>query len=261
MLVANMNAAEPPPPVEIIAHRGYSAKAPENTVAAFRAAWEAGADACELDLYLSRDGEVVVIHDTTTKRTTGVDLPVAETASAELLKLDAGAWKDAAYAGERIPLLQEALDTLPAGKQRFFLEIKCGPEVVPALKAILEPMRDRSAQLVAISFNRESAAETKKALPWLPVYLLASGKTRDKKPNELRKFIDAARESGLDGLNLGRDWPWSETLVKEVREAGLGLYVWTVNDPGEARRLAALGLDGITTDDPVVIREALAAGK
>lgn len=246
-------------PVELIAHRGYSAVAPENTVAAFRLAWEKGTDACELDLYLSGDGRVVVIHDASTLRTAGVDLKVASTSTADLQSLDAGSWKSPAYVNERIPTLAQALETMPRDRGRFFLEIKCGPEVVPALKAVLDPMRERAGQLAVISFNQAAAAETKKMLPWVPVYLLSSGKSKGV-PRNLDALIATALEAGLDGLDLGTDWPWTEEMVRRVRQAGLGLYVWTVNDPILARKLVALGVDGLTTDDPVALRTALEDG-
>ena len=244
--------------VEIIAHRGFSAVAPENTLAAFRLAWEKGADACENDIYLTADNEIVVQHDKDTKRTTGISKNVSTSSSKDLLNLDVGSWKGAQWAAERLPTLKQSLDTMPKGRQRFFIEIKCGPEIVTALQAVLEPMRDRAAQLAVITFNHEAAVQTKKVMPWLPVYYLAGGKTKDKKPRtDLTQVIADAKAHHFDGLDLGADWPWSEALVKQVRNAGLKLYVWTVNKPERAQFYARLGVDGITTDDPVMVREAL----
>lgn len=242
---------------EIVAHRGFSARAPENTVAAFNLAWEHGTDACELDLYLTADGEIVVIHDKDTRRTTGVAKVVKESSLAELRALDAGSWKAARYAGERIPTLAECLATLPEGRQRFFLEIKCGPEVVPVLARQLEAWKPRAAQLCIIAFDREVARESKKAMPWMKVYRLSSEVTKDKKPVDLAALIADTVADGLDGLDLGLKWKWDAAMVGKIRAAGLELYVWTVNQPEDARRLATLGVDGITTDDPVMLRAAL----
>lgn len=245
--------------VEIIAHRGFSARAPENTLGAFELAWKSGSDACELDVYLTADGKTVVIHDKDTKRTAGVKLGVAVSKQAELTVLDAGSWKGKEWANEKIPTLEQALATMPQGKQRFFIEVKCGAEIVAELKRILEPMKDRAAQVAIIAFNREAAAESKKALPWVQVYRLASGKTKDKKPTDLTQLIADAKADQLDGLDLSMaDFPWDEAMVKQIRDAGFGLYVWTVNKPADAQRFAKLGVDGITTDDPVMVREALA---
>ena len=245
--------------VEIIAHRGFSARAPENTLAAFELGWKSRTDACELDVYLTADGKMAVIHDKDTKRTAGVTLDVVTSKQAELTALDAGSWKGKEWANEKIPTLEQALATLPKGKQRFFIEIKCGAEIVPELKRILEPMKDRADQLAIIAFKRDAAAESKKAIPWVKVYRLAAGKTKDKKPTDLKQLIADTTADKLDGLDLGMaDFPWDETMVKQIRDAGFGLYVWTVNKPADVQRFAKLGVDGITTDDPVMVREALA---
>ncbi|WP_449071914.1 glycerophosphodiester phosphodiesterase [Prosthecobacter sp.] len=245
------------PAVEIIAHRGFSARAPENTLGAFKLGWENKADACELDIYLTKDDQVVVLHDRDTKRTAGVSMIVSESKAADVMALDAGSWKGAQWSSEKIPSLEQALATLPVGKQRFFIEIKTGAEIVPALTRILEPMKARASQLAIIAFKRDAAAESKKAMPWMQVYRLASGKTKDKKPADLGQVIAETKEDKLDGVDLGLDWPWTEAMVKQIRDAGLGVYVWTVNKPADVQRLARLGVDGITTDDPVMVRETL----
>lgn len=243
--------------LEIIAHRGYSAIAPENTLAAFKLAWERGTDACELDLYLTADDQIAILHDADTKRTTGTSGLVHEKTMDELQKLDAGAWKDRTYKGERIPTLSEALATLPEGKQRFFLEIKDTARVVPTLARELEAWKSRAAQLCIIAFDRKVAQQSKKAMPWIPVYRLSSGETKEKKRVDLAELIRDTKADGLDGLDLGQKFDWTPELVAQVRAAGLQLYTWTINKPGDAKRLAALGLDGITTDDPVMLRQAL----
>lgn len=243
---------------EIVAHRGFSQRAPENTVASFKLAWENNTDACELDLYLTADGEIALLHDKDTKRTTGVLKLIAEATLAELKKLDAGSWKDAKFSGERIPTLSEALATMPEGNKRFFLEVKCGPEVVPVLARQLEPWKPRASQLCIIAFDRKVAQEAKKAMPWLKVYRLSSEVTKgDKRPVDLNQLIADTKADGLDGLDLSVKWQWSEAMMKTIRDAGLEVYVWTVNKPAEAQRFAELGVDGITTDDPVMLRAAL----
>ncbi|HEY1084235.1 MAG TPA: glycerophosphodiester phosphodiesterase family protein, partial [Prosthecobacter sp.] len=182
---------------------------------------------------------------------------VKEKTLAELQTLDAGSWKSETYKGEKIPSLKESLDTMPLGKKRFFLEVKCGPEVVPVMAKQLQKWRVRGAQLCIIAFDREVAKQAKKALPWMKVYRLSSEKTKDKKPVDLTQLIADTKADGLDGLDLGLKWKWDDALVRQVRDAGLELYVWTVNKPADVKRLAALGVDGITTDDPVMVREAL----
>ncbi len=245
--------------IEIVAHRGYSSKAPENTVSAFKMAWEKGTDACELDLYLTKDGKIVIIHDKDTKRTTGVAKLVADSTLDELRALDAGSWKGVEWKDEKLPTLEEALATMPAGAKRFFLEIKCGPEVVSALTKTLEAYRTRADQIAIISFNLEACTAAKKALPWVKNYLIAGGKDKQKNQRtDVTPFIEQAKTAGLDGLDLGSDWPWTPALVKQIRDAGLGVYVWTVDKPEEITRFKGLAVDGITTNDPVVVRETLA---
>lgn len=243
--------------VEIIAHRGYSQVAPENTVAAFNLAWRSGTDACELDLYLTADEKIVVIHDADTKRTTGIARKIKESTLADLQSLDAGSGKDPQFQGQRIPTLAEALATMPEGRERFFLEIKDTLRIVPFLARELETWKPRAAQLCVIAFDRVVAREAKKAMPWLPVYRLSSELTKDKKPVDLPELIRSAKEDGLDGLDLSQKWPLTPALVKDIHEAGLKLCIWTVNKPEDVRRLAELGVDGITTDDPIMVRGAL----
>ncbi|MBK8036794.1 MAG: glycerophosphodiester phosphodiesterase [Verrucomicrobiaceae bacterium] len=243
-LLLAMNAAA----VEIIAHRGFSAKAPENTIEAFELAWKSGADACELDIHLTADGEVVVIHDKDTKRTfPGENKVIAQTKLAELSDL---------------PTLTEALATMPADRGRFVIEIKTGAEIVPALVKVLvkvlEPLKPRAKQIAIISFQREACIAAKKALPWIPVLQLSGSKDKKtKQPIDLTEVIAKAKADGLDGLDLGADWAWSEAMVAQIHAAGLTAVVYTINKPADVARYAKLGLDGITTDDPVMAKKAL----
>ena len=239
-LLLAMNAAA----VEIIAHRGFSAKAPENTIEAFELAWKSDADACELDIHLTADGEVVVIHDKDTKRTfPGENKVIASSKLAELSGL---------------PTLTEALATMPADRGRFVIEIKTGAEIVPALVKVLEPLKSRAKQFAIISFQREACIAAKKALPWIPVLQLSGSKDKKtKQPIDLTEVIAKAKADGLDGLDLGADWAWNEAMVAQIHAAGLTAVVYTINQPAEVARLAKLGLDGITTDDPVMAKKVL----
>lgn len=243
--------------VEIVAHRGSSDEAPENTLAAFRLGFEQ-ADAVELDLHLSKDGHAVVIHDKSTKRTAGADRPVAEQTLEELKALDAGLWKDGRWKGERIPTLSEALALLPDGK-RYCLEIKCGPEVLPAMQKAIAESGKKPAQLAIIGFGFETMKRAKARMPELAVYWLAGSKEdpKTKKAPELDDLLKRAKEAGLDGLDLDYKLPIDAAFVAKMREARLKVLVYTVNDPAVAKRLAEAGVDGITTDRPLEIRKAL----
>lgn len=244
--------------VEIIAHRGASHDAPENTLASFRLGWEQGADADELDVYLTKDGQAVVLHDATTKRTSNADLKVADATLAELRALDAGSWKGANWAGEKLPTLAEALATIPDGK-RMFIEIKCGPEVLPELGRVMKASGKKTEQLVLIGFAYETMRQARTLFPEAPIYWLSGSKpAKDStEPPSVESLIEKAKAAGFNGLNLHYKFPIDAAFVQKVKAAGLSLYVWTVDDPAIARQLAAAGVAGITTDRPGFLREQL----
>jgi glycerophosphoryl diester phosphodiesterase len=229
---------------KIVAHRGASDLAPENTLASVQLAWRLGADAVEVDVRLTRDGRIVAIHDPTTDRTAGTHLEVAATHSAHLRCLDVGRHKHAEFAGEPIPFLEEVLDTVPAGRH-LFVEIKCGPEILPRLEETVNRSGKRS-QLVLIGFDLGAMRAAKRRLPDVPAYWL-----RDKRlwtPHSL-SLVKKAKVCGIDGLDVH----WSgvtRRFTAAVKEAGLKLYIWTVDHPAHARRLQRLGVDGITTNRP-----------
>jgi glycerophosphoryl diester phosphodiesterase len=245
-------------PVEIVAHRGSSDEAPENTLAALRLGFEQ-ADAVEIDIHLSKDGHAVLLHDKTTKRTAGIDRPVADQTLAELKALDAGLWKGERWKGERIPELGEALALVPEGK-RIYVEVKSGLDVLPALAKAAATAGKKPGQIAIIGFSLPAMKQAKALLPAHAVYWLASAKedAKTKKAPDLDELIAKAKEAGLDGLDLDSKFPIDAAFVAKVRGAGLKLLVWTVNDEAAARRLADAGVEGITTDRPLSIRKALA---
>jgi glycerophosphoryl diester phosphodiesterase len=258
-LVALTAPAQAAPPVEMVGHRGASHDAPENTVASFRLAWEQKADAGELDVYLTKDGQLAVIHDKDTKRTAGgVNKVVAESTMAELRTLDVGKWKGEKYAGEKIPTLAEMLATVPDGR-RVFVEVKCGPEAVPELDRVLKASKLEPEQTPVISFNAAVIAAVKKARPDVPAYWIVSMKPgKGGTPPAAEKLIARAREIRADGLDLSADPALDAAFAGKVKAAGLKLYVWTVDDPAVAKRMVSLGVDGITTNRPGWLREQLA---
>jgi glycerophosphoryl diester phosphodiesterase len=243
--------------VEIIAHRGASHDAPENTLAAFKLGWEQQAEAVELDISLSKDGHVIVLHDADTRRTTGADHKVSQASLAELQSLDAGSWKGPQWKGEKIPMLSDAVALVPEGR-RLFIEIKCGPEVLPALERVISASGKRPGQLVIIGFGYDTMQAAKKLLPRHEVYWLVSPKKESQgRLPTVEEMVRKAKAASLDGLNLNFQFPMDPGFVAKVREAGLKLYAWTVNDAKIARRLAEAGVDGITTDRPAWLREQL----
>lgn len=257
---ADAPASGLPPHVEIIAHRGASYDAPENTLAAVKRAWEVGSDAVEFDVRLTQDGQLVAMHDADTARTAGVRKVVKQTPLAELRKLDVGRWKAEAFAGEVPPTLDEVLATVPRGPdaadKRLFIEVKVGPEAVPALLAGLDRAKLPAERTPVISFNYDTCRQVKQKRPALPVYWLVdfrkSQETGQWQPTA-RELIARACAVDLDGLDLSAKEPVDEQLIDQAKEAGLGLYVWTVDNPDVALRLARAGVDGITTNRPNVL--------
>ncbi len=236
---------------QIIAHRGASHLAPENTLASVRLAWELDADAVEVDVHLTKDHRIVVIHDPTTERTAGVNLEVAATDSPRLRELDVGSCKHPDFAGETIPFLEEILATVPPGRH-LFVEIKCGPEILPILNETIARGGKRS-QVVLIGFDLATMKAAKEILPDIPVHWLCDKKIWG--PSG-RSLAGQAQARGLDGVNVhwsGVTW----RLARVVRKARLKLYAWTVDYPRDAARLCALGVDGITTNCPGSLRRRL----
>ena len=246
------------PAVEIVAHRGASFDAPENTVASARLAWEQKADALELDVYLSKDGRLVVIHDESLKRTAGTAKKVSAMTLSEIAKLEAGAWKDVRWRGEKIPQLDDMLATVPAGK-RVFIEIKCGPEALDELATTLQRCPLKPAQTVIISFKYEVVKQAKARFPDREVCWIADFKqdAAGTWQPAIGRLVEQAKAANLNGLDLSFRGPLDAAAAKEIKAAGLKLYVWTVDGAEDARRLRDLGVDGITTNRPGWLREQL----
>jgi glycerophosphoryl diester phosphodiesterase len=241
--------------VKIVGHRGASFDAPENTVSAIKLAWEQQADGSEFDIYLTKDQQIVACHDADTKRTAGgISKVIAESTLEELRTLDVGTWKNARFAGEKIPTLDEILATVPAGK-RVYIEVKCGPEIVPELLKKLRNTEITPAQIVVICFNTDVVAAVKKADSTTTAYWLVDLK---KEPAPAAEgLIQKAKEIHADGLDLSAAPALDAAYAQKIHAAGLKLDVWTVNDVAVAKRMIEIGVQGITTDRPGWVREQL----
>ncbi len=240
----------------VVGHRGASDLAPENTLAAFKLAWELGADVIEADFYLTADGHIVAHHDKTTKRTAGVDRPVAKQTLAELKKHDVGAWKHARFRGERIPTLQEVLATVPDGRA-IFIEVKADAAIVPALAETIRSSDLDRRQVTVIAFDETVIAGMKAMLPKTKALWLTE--IKQTRPGIWRptaqQIVNKAKKIGADGVDLEAvAEALDEAFIRTLRDAGLEVHVWTVNDAKLARRMIDLGVDGITTDRPGWLR-------
>ena len=229
-----------------IAHRGASGTFPENTLSAFRAAIAAGADMCELDVQLTRDGAVVVIHDETVERTTDGRGEVAELTLAELKRLDAGAkFKAGAIKGERIPTLDEVF-AMTSGKCGLNIELKAGGlehQVVQIMNA-----RNAFGDSIVSSFNWEYLKTIHQIDPLIRIGLLT-----DDKPVDLMMNAVAMRAYAIN--------PHSDIVTADLctaaHQRSLKVFTWTVDQESKMRLLIGAGVDGIMTNYPERLRDIL----
>lgn len=227
--------------MKIIAHRGASAFAPQNTMPAFEEGWRCGSDGVEMDLHLTADGKIAVIHDCSTENLTDGKRVVADSTMEELKRLDAGIVTGAKWAGTHIPELSEVLNAAPTGKE-LVLELKCGAEILPALTDYVKRAHISERDVVVISFN-ESVFEVKNYLPYARCYFLEADSEK------LGEAFAKAAEAEITGLDLA--WELVDASVMDsAKSAGLDIYVWTVDDANVAKKMRDLGISGLTTNTP-----------
>lgn len=245
----------------LIAHRGESADAPENTLPAYRMAVERGFG-FECDVYLSADKKVFAFHDPNLKRTTdgACTKACSEVTWDELRTLDVGnwgPWKGSAYAGTR-PILMEELLPLARDGRRIYLEVKPGPEIVPYIRDILAAQSAATpGNLLFISFNRDTCRALKNLMPEYLVYWLTSSRhwengpwwNRKAPPVTTEEVLDVLRETGADGVDHHYD-PAIVTpeRIAAVHDAGRTFHVWTVDNLPDALEAFRRGVDTVTTN-------------
>jgi glycerophosphoryl diester phosphodiesterase len=228
--------------VIVIAHRGASGYAPENTLAAFKRALALGATFIETDLQLSRDSHFVAIHDDTVNRTTNGQGKVHDLSLVELRRLDAGSWFGSEFAGERIPTLPEILEFAKKHDAVFYLELKpsgsWGGEhtLIGALRSSGE-----IARTIVISFDPSILEAVRKIEPTVMTGLLFDG--------QIELPLQRAVEIGARQLAMRGDLV-TPALLAEARKHDLQVVCWTVNQPAHMRLLIEAGVDGIMSDYP-----------
>ena len=226
----------------VIAHRGASGNAPENTLAAFRKAVAFGATFIETDLQLSRDARFVAIHDATVDRTTNGQGGVHEMTLSDLRRLDAGSWFGSEFVGERIPTLEEILEFSKKNDVVFYLEIKPG-SAWGGEHALIGALRDSGEipRAVVISFDPDIVLNLRKIEPTLMTGLLHDG--------QVENPLDKAVEIGARQLVVRGDLV-TPALIAQAKKKDLHVVCWTVNHPAHMRMLIAAGVDGIMSDYP-----------
>lgn len=237
----------------VIAHRGASGYAPENTIAAFEKAIELKADMVELDVHLSKDGEVVVIHDETLDRTTNMTGLVKDHNWSELKDADAGNWKGDEFKGEKIPTLDQAIKHIN-GRVKLIIEIKDGGDFYPGLeKKVWEVVQANNAQswCEVQSFSQDAVELFHALNTGLPLYKLVVGNIP-----VLPLHIDNGLKGGsalkhkeYTGVNPNKKFA-KKRIVKKLHARGQKIYVWTVNKEDDMKHIIEAGVDGIITNYP-----------
>lgn len=257
---AGFTTADPRQDVLDIAHRGASAYAPENTLAAIEKAAALDATVVEVDVQRTADGELILMHDTDLVRTTDAEVlfpgrdsyAVADFTMAEVDRLDAGSWFGASFAAEPVPTLDEALDRMRELAVDLLLEVKA-PELYPGIeRQIVAELRHNPywlhpSRLVIQSFDWESMRLSHQMLPWIPHGLLGRVPEAD----------IAAYARWADQINPSFTTV-DATYVRAVHAAGVEIHVYTVNNADDMRAQIAKGVDGIISNHPDVLRAVIA---
>jgi len=235
------------------AHRGASAAAPENTLVAFELAAELGADGIELDVQLSRDGEVVICHDFNVDKTTNASGRVSDFTLSALKQMDAGSWFGEEFAGETIPTLDETIERV-GSRLLLNVELKTGAIRANGLEEKVGDIiqkRDFHSRVIVSSFNPFALLRMHRVDPRIDLGLLHAPDLpfylRDPWLRHLIPFQAMHPERKMA----------DEAYMRWARKRGYRVNVWTVDDPDEMRRLISLGVNGLMSNKPDVLRQVL----
>jgi glycerophosphoryl diester phosphodiesterase len=243
----------------ILGHRGSSASAPENTLAAFSRALNDGADGIEFDVRLSRDGVPIVIHDATLKRTGGVDQLVSELSAAELQEIEVGSWfarsgkSSDTFSGEKLPTLAQVFELFADNRGVLYIEMKCDAHEGPALaEAVVRFCRNSQMtdRIVVESFDLAAIREVKKIdLEIRTAALFEPKLSRPISTVRRLKMVDTALDAGADEIALHYTVAGRRVIEKAQRE-GLEVVVWTVDEAAWIARARSLGVKALIANDP-----------
>lgn len=238
----------------IVAHRGASSLAPENTLAAVRKGIEVGAQWIEIDVHQTSDHHLVVLHDEKLDRTTNGSGAVNQYTLAEVRRLDAGSWFSAEFSGERIPTLQEVLEATK-DKAILLIELKGSNIEGPTIELIREMNMEN--QVVIQSFDHDAVANAKALAPEIPTMLLIKEPSFASNPQIAAKWmVKRAEKKNADGIGIRFSYLTND-LVKLAGERGLAVFPWTVNTEGDLLAAIEMGVDGIITNYPQTLKGLL----
>lgn len=235
---------------KIIAHRGASFDAPENTMPAINLAWSQQIQKVEIDVYLTKDKHIVVVHDENTERLSGKNFNIKNEKFATLRKLDVGLWKGETWKHTQIPSLDEVLATIPTFGT-LIIEIKCGLEIVPYLKKAVEKIPSHQIEFICFDYEVISCIKANlsqhKSLWLLDLdYTLETKKEIKPLETYLKKTVAAK----LDGLNLWAGEIADKEYIEKIKQRDLLVYIWSTNSVKKANYFFDLNVDAVTTDKP-----------
>src|SRR6266550_152344 len=250
----------------ILGHRGASAVAPENTLAAFSRAILDGAQGIEFDVRLSRDGVPMVIHDSSLKRTASIDSLVCDLTSRQLQEIDVGSWyarasfeggsPATAYASEKVPTLAQVFQLFNSNRGWLYVEMKSnandGAELAAGVANCIHES-DLTNRIVVESFDLPAIAEIKRIDAGIRTAALFEPKLlRPISTIRRLNMVDLARRTGADEIALHYTLA-GPRVVRKAREYGLMTVVWTVDDPQWIGRASSLGIKGLISNDPATM--------
>ncbi len=244
----------PVPSAPTVAHRGFSAIAPENTISSVKKAIEVGAQGCEFDVYTTTDGVLFLCHDGNLKRTTGYDCACKDVDFAKLSTLDFGSWNGEEFKGEKAATYDAALKTLKGTKTRPVIEVKAnGFE-----DKIVEGVRkyDLVDTAIVIDFSKDRVKKIRELEPNLCCAWLCSFKVENETPQSMaQKIIDTLKECNTNVVDVEYH-AVSPEFLKILDDAGITVMCWTVDDPQAIEKLVKMGVKSITTNRPDLVLKA-----
>ena len=277
-VIVGLNSAMSAGPQQVkmalIGHRGASGDAPENTLESIKLAWQQGAAGAECDIMLTKDEKIVLMHDDTTKRTTGgdADLMVADTEWDKLKTLDVGSFKGPQWKNVKIPLLSDVLTAIPEGK-KLFIEIKSGDKNEGANRKILTLLIDllrqngiKGNKIVLISFDHNILADFKKLAPEFQAYIITAFVDWPgdwpylKTSSDLDKYISFAKANNIDGIDMENSNVITKEWVSRLHKSGIKSTIWSYEKDDtieNAKRFENIGIDYLTTNYPGNIKSQL----
>jgi glycerophosphoryl diester phosphodiesterase len=248
-------------PIVTVGHRGINKYAPENTRVSYQQMVEVGAPIAEMDLALTKDGHIVLMHDKTVDRTTGGKGKVAVNSLTleQIKKLDAGAWKNAKYNGEPVPTLDEIAQVCK-GKAIMMLDLKAEGQG-EALAAWLERQKMPHDQVILAPWTDNEGVALRKHVPAdVPMIRLTSPVPTDTLESS---YFDRMKQIGFSGFSVNYQH-LTQAFVEAAHKNGMKVYAWTINDAPDVALAALMGVDGVITDDAantMKLLEELAPGK